>query len=101
VHTVQFLITDVILYIVIFPLNFNRHNNSPRKLKLLQKVRRGTRSGQKLVDDLERLFFSYCENREKWVITKHLQYIQFFFWYIWKFINLSASSVMIEQKAKQ
>ena len=56
-HIVQFVIMDVNLYTVTFPVNFNRHNNSPRRLKL-RKVRRGIKSGQKLVDDLESLFFS-------------------------------------------
>jgi len=100
VHTVEFVITDVILYIVIFPVNFNRHNNSPRKLKLLQKVRRGTRSSQKLVDDLESLFFSTVTIGKNVLLQSTCNIFNFFLWHISKFINLSNSSIMIEQTAK-
>jgi len=81
-HIVQFVITDVNLYIVIFPVNFNRHNNSPRRLKLLQKVKRGTNSSQKLVDDLESLFFSTVSTEKNVLLQSTCNIFNFFLTYL-------------------
>jgi len=78
-HTVQFVIMDVNLYIVKSPVNFNRHNNSPMRLKLLQKIRKGTKIGQKLVDDLESLFFSTASIGKNVLLQSTCNIFNFFF----------------------